>query len=146
MSTILIVDDDDQLRKSFHKLLTEEGYRVVSAASGESGIDIFRQTVPDLVVLDVRLPGINGIETFRVMHAAEPKLPVIIMTAFGTTETAIEATKMGAFDYILKPFEIPDMLTVIQQGLEAGRFMRTPVAMDAVPEIDAKEAIVGRSK
>ncbi len=146
MSTILIVDDDDQLRKSFHKLLTEEGYRVVSAASGESGIDIFRQTVPDLVVLDVRLPGINGNETFRVMHAAEPKLPVIIMTAFGTTETAIEATKMGAFDYILKPFEIPDMLTVIQQGLEAGRFMRTPVTMDAVPEIDAKEAIVGRSK
>ena len=146
MSTILIVDDDDQLRKSFHKLLTEEGYRVVSAASGESGIDIFRQMMPDLVVLDVRLPGINGIETFRVMHAAEPKLPVIIMTAFGTTETAIEATKMGAFDYILKPFEIPDMLTVIQQGLEAGRFMRTPVTMDAVPEIDAKEAIVGRSK
>ena len=146
MSTILIVDDDDQLRKSFHKLLTEEGYRVVSAASGESGIDIFRQTVPDLVVLDVRLPGINGIETFRVMHAVEPKLPVIIMTAFGTTETAIEATKMGAFDYILKPFEIPDMLAVIQQGLEAGRFMRTPVAMDAVPEIDAKEAIIGRSK
>jgi DNA-binding NtrC family response regulator len=146
VSTILIVDDDDQLRKSFHKLLTEEGYRVVSAASGESGIDIFRHTAPDLVVLDVRLPGINGIETFRVMHAAEPKLPVIIMTAFGTTETAIEATKMGAFDYILKPFEIPDMLTVIQQGLEAGRFMRTPVAMDAVPEIDAKEAIIGRSK
>ncbi len=146
MSNILIVEDDDQLRKSFHKLLTEEGYRVVSAASGESGIDIFKQTVPDLVVLDIRLPGINGIETFRLMHAVEPKLPVIIMTAFGTTETAIEATKMGAFDYILKPFEIPDMLAVIQQGLEAGRFMRTPVAMDAVPEIDAKEAIIGRSK
>jgi DNA-binding NtrC family response regulator len=146
VSTILIVDDDDQLRKSFHKLLTEEGYRVVSAASGESGIDIFRQTVPDLVVLDIKLPGINGIETFREMHVVEPKVPVIIMTAFGTTETAIEATKMGAFDYILKPFEIPDMLAVIQQGLEAGRFMRTPVAMDAVPEIDAKEAIIGRSK
>ena len=146
MSTILIVDDDDQLRKSFQKLLSEEGYRVVSAASGESGIDIFKQTVPDLVVLDIRLPGINGIETFREMHAVEPKVPVIIMTAFGTTETAIEATKMGAFDYILKPFEIPDMLAVIQQGLEAGRFMRTTVAMDAVPEIDAKEAIIGRSK
>jgi len=68
------------------------------------------------------------------------------MTAYGTTETAIEATKMGAFDYILKPFEIPDMLTVINQALEAGRFMRTPVLMDVSPEEASKEAIVGRSK
>ncbi len=146
MSTILIVDDDDQLRKSFHKLLVEEGYRVVSAASGEAGIDVVAQAVPDLVVLDMRLPGMSGLDAFRAVHKVEPKLPVIIMTAFGTTETAIEATKMGAFDYILKPFEIPDMLAVIRQALEAGRFMRTPVAMDAVPEIDAREAIIGRSK
>ena len=68
------------------------------------------------------------------------------MTAYGTTETAIQATKMGAFDYILKPFEIPDMLAVINQALEAGRFMRTPVQMDVSPDEASKEAIVGRSK
>ena len=68
------------------------------------------------------------------------------MTAFGTTETAIEATKMGAFDYILKPFEIPDMLAVIGQALEAGRFMRSPVDMNAAPEKASREAIIGRSK
>ncbi len=68
------------------------------------------------------------------------------MTAYGTTETAIEATKMGAFDYILKPFEIPAMLAVIKQALEAGRFMRTPVKMNGSPDETAREAIVGRSK
>ena len=146
MSTILIIDDDDQLRKSFERLLIEEGYIVQSAPSGERGLDIVRDKVPDLVILDMRLPGMNGIEIFKCIHEIEPKLPVIIMTAYGTTETAIEATKMGAFDYILKPFDIPDMLTVIGQGLEAGRFMRSPVDMNAVPDKASREAIIGRSK
>ncbi|MEJ2730793.1 MAG: sigma-54 dependent transcriptional regulator [Deltaproteobacteria bacterium] len=146
MSTILIIDDDDQLRKSFHKLLTEEGYTAQGAASGEAGLEIIRRRLPDLVIVDIRLPGMDGLETFEAIHALEPKLPVIIMTAYGTTETAIEATKMGAFDYILKPFEIPDMLAVIKQALEAGRFMRTPVQMDGSSNKAGHEAIVGRSK
>lgn len=146
MSIVLIIDDDDQLRKSFHKLLEEEGYRVASAPSGESGLKIVRSQVPDLVILDIRLPGMNGLETFKAIHELEPKLPVIIMTAYGTTETAIEATKMGAFDYILKPFEIPAMLSVIRDALDAGRFMRSPVDMNVVPEKASREAIIGRSK
>jgi nitrogen regulation protein NR(I) len=146
MSTILIIDDDDQLRKSFHKLLSEEGYTVQSAASGEAGFKIFQKHSPDLVIVDIRLPGMNGLDTFQKIHDTEPKLPVIIMTAYSTTETAIEATKMGAFDYILKPFEIPDMLNIIKQALEVGRFMRTPVQMDVLPDKAVREAIVGRSK
>jgi nitrogen regulation protein NR(I) len=142
----LIIDDDDQLRKSFHKLLSEEGYRVQSAASGEAGIKIIKEKPPDLVVLDMRLPGLNGFDTFRAAHQIEPKLPVVIMTAYGTTETAIEATKMGAFDYVLKPFDIPEMLSIIHKAIEAGRFMRSPVTMDARPEIETDEAIIGRSK
>ena len=81
MYTILIIDDDDQLRKSFDKLLTEEGYAVQSAASGESGLAMIRKETPDLVILDMRLPGMNGFETFQAIHEVEPKLPVIIMTA-----------------------------------------------------------------
>ena len=146
MSTILIIDDDDQLRVSFQRLLKEEGYGVDSAPSGETGLNLMKSKTPDLVILDVRLPGMNGLETFRRIHAMEPKLPVIIMTAFGTTETAIEATKMGAFDYILKPFDIPEMLGVIGQALEAGRFMRSPVDMNATPDNASREAIIGRSK
>jgi nitrogen regulation protein NR(I) len=146
VSTIIIIDDDDQLRKSFEKLLMEEGYAVESAASGEVGLKLVQEKDPDLVILDVRLPGMNGLETFQHIHKIEPKLPVIIMTAFGTTETAIEATKMGAFDYILKPFDIPDMLLVIGQALEAGRFMRSPVDMDVIPDKASREALIGRSK
>ena len=146
MSKILIVDDDDQLRISFEKLLREEGYVVAAAPSGEAGIKHIKGGLPDLVILDMRLPGINGLETFTEIHEIEPKLPVIMMTAFGTTETAIEATKMGAFDYILKPFDIPDMLGVIKQALEAGRFMRSPVNMDGAPENVSGEAIIGRSR
>ena len=146
MTTILIIDDDDQLRKSFHKLLSEEGYTAEAAASGEAGLEMIQSLSPDLVIVDIRLPGMNGLETFEAIHVIEPKLPVIIMTAYGTTETAIEATKMGAFDYILKPFEIPAMLAIINQALEAGRFMRTPVQMDVSSEEASKEAIVGRSK
>ncbi len=145
MSTILIIDDDDALRQSFHKLLTEESYDVESAASGESGLEMIQKKLPDLVILDIRLPGMNGLETFQAIHDIESKLPVIIMTAYGTTETAIEATKMGAFDYILKPFDIPEMLSVITQALEAGRFMRSPVDMDAAPDKTSREAIIGRS-
>jgi len=146
MTTVLIIDDDDQLRKSFNKLLTEEGYQSKCAASGEAGLRIVEENVPDVVILDMRLPGMNGFETFKAIHQMEPKLPVIIMTAFGTTETAIEATKMGAFDYILKPFDIPEMLVVIKQALEASRFMRSPVDMDPISEKSFCDAIIGRSR
>jgi DNA-binding NtrC family response regulator len=146
MSTILIIDDDDQLRMSFEKLLLEEGYEVKSAASGEAGLKVISSDLPDLVILDMRLPGMNGLETFQAIHQIEFKLPVVIMTAFGTTETAIEATKLGAFDYILKPFEIPEMLLVIKEALKAGRFMRSPVDMDVSPDHASRDAIIGKSK
>jgi len=146
VTAILIIDDDDQLRTSFQKLLSEEGYSVEGAPSGEAGLKMLHARIPDLVILDMRLPGMNGLETFKAIHSVDPKLPVIIMTAFGTTETAIEATKMGAFEYILKPFDIPEMLGIIRQALEAGRFMRSPVNMDPRPEDTAGEAIIGRSR
>ncbi len=146
MSSILIVDDDSQLRQSFDRLLREEGYEIRTAASGEAGLDAVRQSVPDLVIMDIRLPGMSGMEAFQTMREIDPKLPVIIMTAYGTTDTAIEATKLGAFDYLLKPFDIPDILTLIEQALEAGRFMRSRVEMDVVPEAASTDAIIGRSQ
>ena len=145
MSAILIVDDDDQLRQSFQKLLSEEGYEVRTSATGEAGLEAVRQSMPDLVIMDVRMPGMSGLEAFRAMREIEPKLPVIIMTAFGTTDTAIEATKMGAFDYVLKPFEIPDILRQIEQALEAGRFMRSRVEMNVIPESPVPDALIGQS-
>jgi nitrogen regulation protein NR(I) len=146
VSKILIVDDDAQLRQSFEKLLKGEGHAVRTAPSGEAGLAAVTAQVPDLVIMDVRMPGMSGLETFAAIREIEPKLPVIIMTAFGTTETAIQATKMGAFDYVLKPFDVPDILALIEQAIEAGRFMRAVVEMDGAPQTATVDAIVGRSK
>ncbi len=145
MNRILIIDDDEQLSKSFAKILDQEGYTVQRALSGEEGLKRVNAQRPDLVVLDVRLPGMSGIRTLESIHEQEPKLPVIIFTAYGTTETAIEAIKIGAFDYIYKPFDVPEMLKTIASGLEAGRFMATPVDMDPEPTQVRREAIIGRS-
>lgn len=145
MSRILVIDDDDQLRKSFEKLLITEGYQVSTAASGEAGVEIVKSTALDLVLLDIRLPGMNGIETFKAIHQIDSKLQVIIMTAFGTTDNAIEATKLGAFDYVLKPFDIPDMLTVIGRALDTARFVNSPVSMNRAPKDISSDAIIGRS-
>jgi nitrogen regulation protein NR(I) len=147
MGNILIVDDDAQLRQSFEKLLAAEGHMVRTAASGEAALAQVQTAVLDLVIMDVRMPGMSGLEAFRAMHDIEPKLPVIIMTAYGTTETAIEATKLGAFEYVLKPFEnIQDILGLIGQALEAGRFMRSRVELDVAPDTTAAEPIIGKSK
>ena len=146
MGNILIVDDDAQLRQSFEKLLTAEGHTVQTAGSGEAALKALQAGIPDLVIMDVRMPGMSGLEAFKAMHEMEPKLPVIIMTAFGTTETAIEATKLGAFEYVLKPFEIPDILALISQALDAGRCMRSRVELDVAPDTAAADAIIGKSK
>ena len=146
MGHILIVDDDAQLRQSFEKLLNAEGHTVKTASSGEAAIALVKDAVPDLVIMDVRMPGMSGLEAFRAIHEIEPKLPVIIMTAYGTTDTAIEATKLGAFEYVLKPPEIPDILALISQALEAGRFMRSRVELDVAPDTAAADAIIGKSK
>ncbi|MFZ2630788.1 MAG: sigma-54 dependent transcriptional regulator [Desulfosalsimonadaceae bacterium] len=145
MSSVLIVDDDDQLRMSFAKLLNEEGYAVRTAPTGEAGVEEVRKTVPDLLIMDVRLPKMNGLEAFGEIRKIDTTLPVIIMTAFGTTDTAIEATKLGAFDYILKPFDIPLMLELIEKALEAGRMMRSRVEMGLAPDSALPDALIGRT-
>lgn len=144
MNSILVIDDDEQLRKSFHKMLAEEGYDVSSASSGEAGIELVSQNRPDLVILDMRMPGLNGLETFKRINAIDRKLPVIIMTAYATTESAIEATKLGAFDYVLKPFDIPKLLTIIRDALNAVSLMKSPDEEQAVSRI-VKDTIIGRS-
>ncbi|MES9994651.1 sigma 54-interacting transcriptional regulator [Desulfovibrio aminophilus] len=146
MAEILIVDDDLHLRQSFEKLLAGEGHAVRAAASGEAGVRMVEERSPDLVVMDVRMPGMDGLTAFQAMRKVDPKLQAIIMTAFGTTETAIEATKMGAFDYVLKPFDIPDILDLIRRALEAGALMRGRVGLGPSAEAERGEALVGTGK
>ena len=144
MSTILVVDDDFYIREIFKELLAKEGHLAYTASTGEAAIELVKEHLPDLVVMDVFLPGMNGIDTFRAIREIEPKIPVIILTAFGTTENAIEATKLGAFDYVLKPFQIPDMLALIERAIQAGRFIRSKVEINGFPETTGSDAIIGK--
>lgn len=146
MRNILLVDDDDQLRSSFYNLLTAEGYEVRAAASGEAALRMAEEEMPDVVIMDVRMPGMDGLATLRVLREREPRLPVIIMTAYSTTDAAIEATKLGAFDYILKPFDIPDVLDLVGKAFEAGRMMRERVVFSEEHEEPAADVLVGKSR
>lgn len=145
MGNILLVDDDDQLRDSFFNLLSMEGHEVRAAASGEAALSLAGEMLPDAVIMDVRMPGMDGLATLKQLRLREPRLPVIIMTAYSTTESAIEAIKLGAFDYILKPFDIPNVLSLLDKALEAGRVMREQVAL-SVDDDHSKDALVGTSE
>ena len=120
MAQILLVDDDPLLLEGFEQLLQDEGYEVVTAASGTEALDRLPGLHPQCIVMDVRLPGMDCLSTLKTMRSSPSCPPVLIMTAYGTTDTAIEAMKLGAFDYILKPFEIPKVLALIARAVEAG--------------------------
>ncbi|TKB07052.1 sigma-54 dependent transcriptional regulator [Desulforhopalus sp. IMCC35007] len=146
MSSILIIDDDQQLCLSFSKILSQDGYKTEMAFSGQEGISKVKSQKPDLVILDIRLPDMTGIEVFEAIHDHFPKLPVIIVTAYGTTETAIGAIQKGAYDYIYKPFDVPEMLLLVAKAVAAGRCMSSPV--DVNPDggiLYEHEALVGSS-
>ncbi len=144
MQRILIIDDDQQLGISFAKILSQEGYQTTNAFTGRDGIDLVKKKPPDLVILDIRLPDMGGLEVFEVIHEQFPKLPVIIITAYSSTETAIGAIQKGAFDYIYKPFDVPEMLLIIEKAVAAGICMSTPVDVNPDGETySGREALVG---
>src|SRR6058998_2556512 len=98
-----------------------------------------------MVLTDLRLPGLGGLELVRQLHEAQPRLPVVLMTAHGTIETAIEATKLRAYDYLQKPFEMPGLINVLHRAVEAGRLMREPVTLPNAP-VESRTALVGSSR
>lgn len=144
MNQILIIDDDRQLGQSFAKILSQEGYKTANAFTGGDGIEAVKKDRPDVVILDIRLPDMGGLEVFEVIHEIYPKLPVIIITAYSSTETAIGAIQRGAFDYIYKPFDVPEMLLVVEKAVVAGHCMSSPVDVNPAGEIfSGREALVG---
>ena len=115
---ILVVDDEQAICWAFTQLLQPEGYQVLAAASAEEGLELAAQELPELVILDIRLPGLSGLDALPRFRAQNPEAPVLVMTAHGTMETAIEATKRGAYNYLLKPVHNQDVLHHIRTALE----------------------------
>jgi len=115
---ILIIDDEPVIRDVLSQLLTSEGYEVEAAASGEEGLQAYALRPPDLVLLDLLMPGQDGIEVLKTLKRANPQALVIIITAYASVESAIEAMKMGAYDYVQKPFKHEELLLTIRRALE----------------------------
>jgi len=115
---ILVIDDEKDIGNMFKKTLIPEGYTVLTALDGESGVKIVKEKKPDIVLLDLKMPGMDGIEALRYIKKIDKNIVVIIITGYGTVDTARMAVKFGAFDYITKPIDIEYVNTVIKDGLK----------------------------
>jgi two-component system response regulator AtoC len=143
---IVIVDDDLSLVHFLKKTLILKGYQIFAYPNGREALEGIKEDC-DLVLLDNRMPDLSGLEVLKRLKKSYPKVPVIVMTAFGTTETAIEAMRLGAFDYLLKPFELEDIFELVVRGLEAGKLMKRAVAIPALAEFqEDSDQIIGKSR
>jgi len=144
--TVLIIDDEKDVHYSFRRLLEKEPLEILSAESGDEGIKMARKSLPDLIVMDIRMGQQSGLDTLKELRQLNPKQVVIMMTAYGTSQTAIEAMKRGAYDYVLKPFDIPHLKELLFEALAASRAMKQIVAFPT--KLNAEESgqtIVGNS-
>jgi DNA-binding NtrC family response regulator len=121
MHSLLIVEDEAKMRRLLELNLTEEGYTVFTAPDAENGINILRQEKIDLVLTDLKLPGMGGLEFLQTVKRSHATLPVVVMTAYGTVETAVEAMKFGASDYVLKPFGMEEIKLILRKELDVHR-------------------------
>lgn len=114
---ILIVDDEEDIRTSLGGILEDEGYQVLAAADGSEAIDIVREEIPDLVLLDIWMPGLDGIQTLEQIKQLSSEMTVVMMSGHGTIETAVRATRLGAFDFIEKPFSLDKLLITVGNAI-----------------------------
>ncbi|HEX9974463.1 MAG TPA: sigma-54 dependent transcriptional regulator [bacterium] len=145
MKKILIVDDEESVRYSFERFLNEPEYQVVTAKNGAEALSKYAEQPFDLVVLDIRLPDMSGLEVLTKIKSVDPRAVALMITAYGTTDLAIETTKQGAYDYILKPFDIPAMKKVIEEALNCSLLMRTQVVIEANDKTETGDRIIGNS-
>lgn len=123
---ILVVDDEASMRRMLEILFKEEGYEVVTADSAEAALQALARKPFDLVLSDIRMPGLTGLDLLRRLKEEESSTEVVLMTAYASTESAIEALKLGAFDYITKPFQVEELRAVVERVMIKKGLARTP--------------------
>lgn len=144
---ILVVDDEEDAVYSFRRVFEKSDYEILEAHSGEEALAICREEHPDVVLMDVRMPGAGGLETLKELHRLDPRVPVILMTAYASTQGTIEAMKAGAFDHVLKPFDVEKIRAVVRSAVKVSRDMRHPVAFggSAAAATPQDDQVIGRS-
>jgi DNA-binding NtrC family response regulator len=145
MSTrVLVVDDDLKMRTLVARVLSREGYAVRGAETGQDALDLLDAWSPDLMLCDIRMPGMDGMELLGRVRQMRPELPVVVMTGFGSVETAVEAMRAGAFDYFSKPFDLDELLIVVRKAAEHLQLRRE--LADLRRQVPRAGGFVGKSK
>ncbi len=145
MPTLLVIDDEPAIRHAFQKAFRADDVAVRTATTAADGLAAVARDRPDVVVLDIHLPDATGLDTFRRVRAIDARIPVILVTGHGTTDLAIEAMKEGAYEYLLKPLELPELRRLIDRAVQSSQLMRTPAAMPEVePTPVAGDVLLGR--
>lgn len=146
MPTLLIVDDEPSVLYSLQRGLASDSLRVITADCARAALELVRLQRPDVVICDVRLPDMSGLDVYNQIRQIDPRLPVIIITAYSSTDTAIEAMKRGAFEYLLKPLDLPQLLAVVGKAIDLSRAVHTPATFEEeVPSDENADQIVGQS-
>lgn len=145
MPNLLIIDDEPSILHAFRRCFRDSDLKVLTASSAAEGLGIVEHAPPDAVVVDVHLPDATGLETFERIRLIDARIPVILVTGHGTTELAIEAMKRGAFEYVLKPLDLPQMRELVARACASSRLMHVPaIVADEEPAADQADALVGR--
>jgi two-component system nitrogen regulation response regulator GlnG len=145
MPSLLVVDDEPAIRHAFRRAFRDSDLTVTEAETAAEAVTAVADRRPDVVVLDVRLPDATGLDTFCRVQAVDARVPVVLVTGHGTTDLAIEAIKAGAFDYLLKPLDLPTLRDLIDRAVRSSRLMTVPAAMPEVePAPAGGDLLVGR--
>jgi DNA-binding NtrC family response regulator len=145
--SILVVDDDESLRRITQLQLEEAGYRVLTASNGNEALELIEEETPPLVITDLKMPGMSGLDLLTKVRQSYPQISVLMITAFGTVQTAVEAMKAGAYDYITKPIDYEELVLVVNRAMERQRLVEE--VRNLRLSLDQKygfESIIGRSK
>ncbi|AWM39372.1 Transcriptional regulatory protein ZraR [Gemmata obscuriglobus] len=145
MANLLIVDDEESLLYSLEAGLSTDDLAVSTATTGREGVAAVRAQTPDAVILDVRLPDMTGLEVFDQIRALDPRLPVVMITAYAAADTAIEAVKRGAFEYLLKPVDLHRLRDTVARAIELRRMRSVPAVIAGEPAPPDADEVVGRS-
>lgn len=138
MAEILVVDDDQSIATAFERFLSHEGHGYAIASNAEEALRLVGERDPDLVVMDIRMPGVDGLQTLQELRRRYPDVHVVMMTAYGTSQTSIDAIRAGAFEYLTKPLDLDQLRTVIEHAVAANENRRRSAAADAPPASPVK--------
>src|SRR5260370_406690 len=145
MPSLLIIDDERSILTTFGEVFREHGFKVLTAPSAAEGLELLAQQRPDVVLLDVSLPDQSGFQTFQHILGLDSRIPIIFITGHDTTETAIEAMKLGAYDYLVKPVQVPQLEELVERAASMSKLMRVPATAEEERPPELAYALVGRS-